>query len=185
MAKLCSEKPLTIVCVRLGPKKGEIWQEILYFHESKALHHPELSLCQKGKKGPTLTSQQWCKQVSWVLCLVTHITLCELGDKLNFYSFVLFWLSCWTVNLNIFLSKLTMFLSHKHLSHPLCSLISPQFCLFFYRGGGHLVGAKIHQLGVYILPVGFCTQSHTKALFLKITSLCVKRSFFLCVTSYE
>lgn len=123
------------VCVRLGPKNGEIWQESLYLHGSKALHHSELSLCQKGKKGSTLTSQQCCKDVSWACVLQHRSPSASWRDKLNVSSSLLFWCSCWTANLDSFLPKSSTFLSHKHLSHPLCALSSPQLCLFFYRGG--------------------------------------------------
>lgn len=114
-----------------GQNKGEICQEtvpswiqstalfrVVSVRRAKMGHYLEISSAASRFLGP---------------CVLETST--SLADKLNICSFVLFWLSCWTANLNSFLSKLDTFLSRKHLSYLLCVLTSPQVCLFLYRGG--------------------------------------------------
>lgn len=104
------------ICTFMNPKHCTI-QSCLFVRMAERGHHLQVSSAPNRFRGPCVLQPS----ASW-------------GDKLNICSFVLFWLGCWTANLNSFLSKLDAFLSCKHLSHPLCTLTS-QLGLFLYRGG--------------------------------------------------
>lgn len=150
---------------------------------------PKLLLCQKGQRAK-MGQHLEVGTAANRLVSATQIILCAgQGEKLNTCSFLLFWLSCLTANLSCFLAKLAASLNHKHLSHPLCTLTSPQLCSFFVWRWGRWVDAKRHRTYILTVQLGYAHSFRVRvwdlpASLLKRTFLCVKCSF-LYAASYE